>query len=110
MSVLVLYRAVFEAERADWRSTGRLRSAPSGMEGKHFTESVDLAARFGRAFRGQGWDAGPFWVLEVSFAEGASVPLHELRQDGIGPSYFADERALESIELVTEVRRIEEDE
>jgi hypothetical protein len=49
-------------------------------------------------------------VLEVSFAEGASVPLHELRQDGIGPSYFADERALESIELVTEVRRIEEDE
>lgn len=47
MSVLVLYRAVFEAERADWRSTGRLRSAPSGMEGKHFTESVALERRTG---------------------------------------------------------------
>lgn len=108
--MLFYYRAIFQAEYDDWKASGRLRSSPTGMEGKHFTDTVPLAQAFGRMFRAVGWERGPFWVIAAKFDDAAAVPLHEEKQDGVGPSYFANEAALQLVLSVTEVCQVKEDE
>lgn len=105
----VFYRAVFAAEHSDWLTNGRLRSPPGGMEGKHFTERPELARAFGCMFRDAGWESGSFWVLKVTFCPSANVIKHAEKQDGIGPSYFADETALQLILNVDELFKVNEE-
>jgi len=97
-----LHRAVSDAELQDWTTTGRLRASPSGMEGKHFTNTYDHAVRFGRMLQELDQDAGPSHILRVEFDEEADVRCYDELADRIGPGYFASDEALEHILDVTD--------
>jgi len=107
---LILYRAVSEAELADWHESGTLRSKEGGMEGKHLTDTVVHALGFAwGVFLERGWERGRMFVLEVTFEGDHGVEPYEQNQDGVGPAYFADDAALQFISKVKLVCRVEDE-
>jgi YD repeat-containing protein len=92
-----LYRSVSLEELDDIEKLGQLRIKFGQMEGKWFTITPGLAARWGKRF----YKENPFAIIEVA------VPKRVLRQmyyddklDGIGPAYYAEQHLLPHIRYI----------
>ena len=92
-----LYRSVSLEELDDIEKSGQLRIKFGQMEGKWFTITPGLAARWGKRF----YKENPFAIIEVA------VPKRVLRQmyyddklDGIGPAYYAEQHLLPHIRYI----------
>jgi len=98
-----LYRAVSLEEFEDIMKTGgRLRPKLGHMEGKWFTVSPELAARWGKIF--WKWQRQPYTIIEVVVRRRLLKHMHyDDKLDFIGPAYYAEQRLLPHVRFMREM-------
>jgi len=95
-----LYRAVSLGEVEDIMQTGKLRVKFGQMEGKWFTTTPELAARWGKKM----YKKQPYSIIEVAVPKSLLRSMHfDDWLDAIGPAYFAEPPALPHIRFLQEL-------
>ena len=93
-----LYRAVGSGELSDILNNNIFRPDPNGMsmEGKWFTNSPELAAKWGQMFAN--WTGKAFSIVEIGVPQSiVDKMLSSPNLDGIGPAWYAEGKVLEAL-------------
>jgi len=92
-----LYRAVSPEEVDDIVKSGMFRPTVGSLEGKWFTTTPELAARWGKLL----YKRKPYWIVEAKVQQSVlSRMFHHERLDRIGPAYYTYPEQLSYIRFV----------
>ncbi len=98
--MVVLYRAVSQAELRQIQRTGTFQAGPNALGGKWMAESADHARKWGDAMHEKGNAA----IVEVQLPKAQASQLMRLeRLDGIGPARYGELEQLRGA-IIREVR------
>jgi len=104
-----LYRAVSPEEVDDIVKSGMFRPTVGSLEGKWFTTTPELAARWGKRLWEMSQSLGnrpkPFTIIEAAIPKWLRR-IERPRHDGIGPAIYIDYPELQHIRFVRELEAV----
>jgi hypothetical protein len=104
-----LYRAVSPEEVDDIVKSGMFRPTVGSLEGKWFTTTPELAARWGKRLWEMSQSLGnrpkPFTIIEAAIPKWLRR-IERPRHDGIGPAIYIDDPELQHIRFVRELEAV----
>ena len=104
-----LYRAVSPDEVDDIVESGMFRPTVGSLEGKWFTTTPELAARWGKGLWEMSQSLGirpkPFTIIEAVIPKWLRR-IERPRHDGIGPAIYIDYPELQHIRFVRELEAV----